>query len=286
MSSPAGSRYGRGPRPGARIRGPLLPHHVGLNRLLWVSAILLAPWIVILWFSQPVAGRAHDVEALVLGISAALIVGMLLSARLSGIGSPYAAMTLAATGVVAFIGCWFRLITRAATTSTTLFTTALLILPAIVLCGWQAIRLTRRNFRGVAPLSVRTTLTVIAIILIPMSIVLASLAPSVQMARHLRLVWTGLDVFELAGLFSTAWALSVGSRSVVVAGSCTGTLLCCDAWFNVISATGFAQLTAIGMACVEVPLAAITFAIAHRATTVHAGVPSTTLPQPERSESE
>ena len=91
---------------------------------------------------------------------------------------------------------------------------------------------------------------------------LAIVTPSEHDAWHLRLVWTGLDVFESLALAATALHLQRRSPGLAVAATITGSLLLSDAWFNIAASTGAAQLSAIGMGFVEVPLAALSFALA------------------------
>lgn len=53
-------------------------------------------------------------------------------------------------------------------------------------------------------------------------------------STHWRLAWVGFDIAELAGFALTGWALWRGRQIVIACLLVTGTLLCCDAWFDVI----------------------------------------------------
>jgi hypothetical protein len=79
---------------------------------------------------------------------------------------------------------------------------------------------------------------------------------------HLRIIWAGLDTLELVGLALTAWFLNQHSRFVVIAASFTAALLVSDAWINITSTRGGAQVSAIGMAVVELALATLSLSLA------------------------
>jgi hypothetical protein len=51
---------------------------------------------------------------------------------------------------------------------------------------------------------------------------------------HWRLAWVGFDIVLLAAFAATGWAFWRGRQVVIVFLLVTGTLLCCDAWFDVI----------------------------------------------------
>jgi hypothetical protein len=81
-----------------------------------------------------------------------------------------------------------------------------------------------------------------------------------------RTVWVGLDVAELAAFAATGWAAWHQRQVVIILMQITGTLLVCDAWFDVtldFGSRGFtiSLLTAL---VVELPLAFVMFASARR----------------------
>jgi hypothetical protein len=86
-------------------------------------------------------------------------------------------------------------------------------------------------------------------------------------------VWVGLDVAELAGFASTAWAAWNQRQILIVLMNVTGTLLVCDAWFDLALSWGghgffMSLITAVG---VELPLALLLFASARRLVRVTIG---------------
>jgi hypothetical protein len=85
-------------------------------------------------------------------------------------------------------------------------------------------------------------------------------------ATHWRLAWVGLDIFELIGFALIGWALWRGRQIAIAALLVTGTLLCADAWFDVIldlktSDMWFSVAEAVFM---ELPLAFLMFNAARR----------------------
>jgi hypothetical protein len=84
--------------------------------------------------------------------------------------------------------------------------------------------------------------------------------------RHWRGVWIVLDLAELLAFAATAWAAWRQRQIVVVLMIVTGTLLLCDAWFDVAleyGTKGF-RMSVVLAAVVEVPFAIMLFAGARR----------------------
>ena len=88
-----------------------------------------------------------------------------------------------------------------------------------------------------------------------------------------RAVWVGLDIAELLGFAATAWAAWSQRQIVIFFMIMTGTLLVCDAWFDLALDYGSSGFTTSVLSAVlaEVPLALIMFAAARRLikVTVH-----------------
>lgn len=107
-------------------------------------------------------------------------------------------------------------------------------------------------------------LAVAAVVLIPWAIALGQMLPSRHVADHWDAAWTGFDVILAISLLSTAWSflrrpdLSRGLAAI------SGTLLICDAWFDVLTASSGADLEiALLLALLgEIPLATICFLVA------------------------
>ena len=116
--------------------------------------------------------------------------------------------------------------------------------------------------------------------LIPLIVLLAITLPHRYAAGHWAVTWVGFDIALLGCLALTAWLACRRRQSVVIFAFTTATLLICDAWFDVTTASGRADMiTAIASALLlELPLAALLFALSHhlqqltlrRAQTAHA----------------
>ena len=79
-------------------------------------------------------------------------------------------------------------------------------------------------------------------------------------------VWVGLDVAELLGFAATAWAAWHQRQVVIFCMIITGTLLVCDAWFDLTLDYGSSGFTASILSAVlaALPLAFLLFAGARR----------------------
>ena len=81
-----------------------------------------------------------------------------------------------------------------------------------------------------------------------------------------RAVWVGLDIAELLGFAATAWAAWHQRQVVIFLMIMTGTLLLCDAWFDLALDYGSSGFTGSVLSAVlaEIPLAFLMFAGAWR----------------------
>ncbi len=81
-----------------------------------------------------------------------------------------------------------------------------------------------------------------------------------------RTVWVGLDIAELAGFAATGWAAWHQRQVVIFCMIITGTLLVCDAWFDIALDYGSRGFIAsvISAVLAELPLAFFMFAAARR----------------------
>jgi hypothetical protein len=101
--------------------------------------------------------------------------------------------------------------------------------------------------------------------LIPWIALLAVTLPHRYVAAHWTVTWVGFDIVLMAGLALTAWLAWRRRQAVVITAFMTATLLTCDAWFDITTASGRADtLTSVASALVlELPLAALLFAAAY-----------------------
>jgi hypothetical protein len=107
-------------------------------------------------------------------------------------------------------------------------------------------------------------------------VLLAATLPHHFSAHHWRAVWVNFDVFLLAAFAATAWAIWRQRQVLILLLMLVGTMLCCDAWFDVgtslaTSGLGISLLSAV---FAELPLAFLAFAGARRLlrATVAAGI--------------
>jgi hypothetical protein len=228
-----------------------------------LAALGLVPWIVLLFLTQAHSGEARDLVTVSIGVPVVVIIGLLTTAGLYAAGSVFAAMSATFTAAAAFIMSWFRYLTQTfEITGRSLVVLAVIVL-MIGFLGWVAAGASR--WQGAAPRHrwVSVVLVVAALLLTVGLFRIAALTPNHHEARHLRLVWTGLDVFEVIGLAGTCLALRARAPRVTMIAAYTAALLLCDAWFNVLASHGVGQVEAIALAAVEVPIAVLSLVVAY-----------------------
>ena len=107
-------------------------------------------------------------------------------------------------------------------------------------------------------------------------VVLAATLPHHFDAHHWRAVWVNFDVFLLAAFAATAWAIWRERQILILLLVLLGTMLFCDAWFDVgtsLATSGF-WISLLSAVFAELPLAVVAFAGARRLlrATVAAGI--------------
>ena len=92
--------------------------------------------------------------------------------------------------------------------------------------------------------------------------------PAQAVAHEWKLAWVGLDVAEAAGLLVVTWGGRRRRKMLLPAAIVTGTLLVCDAWFDVILTWGTSdwRWSVLSAVAAELPLAALLLAAAHQMT--------------------
>ncbi len=103
-----------------------------------------------------------------------------------------------------------------------------------------------------------------ALVLVPWVVVLVAALPSAHRAAHWDVAWAGFDVALALLLFAVALAAWRRSPWLEGAATASATLLFVDAWFDILTSTTGAELTAasIEAGLVELPLALICLLLA------------------------
>jgi hypothetical protein len=85
-------------------------------------------------------------------------------------------------------------------------------------------------------------------------------------AHHWRAVWVNFDLFLLVAFAATAWALWRQRQILILLLTVTGTMLCCDAWFDVGTSlrTSGVWMSLASAFFAELPLAFLAFVGARR----------------------
>ncbi|MGI5242488.1 hypothetical protein [Dactylosporangium sp. CA-139066] len=105
---------------------------------------------------------------------------------------------------------------------------------------------------------------VASVLMIPWVIALAVTLPPRYLAGHWRLTWVGFDLVLGAALAVTAWAALRRRQIMILAAVVSGTLLACDAWFDMVTASGHDRWVSLATALlIELPLAAWLFIVSY-----------------------
>jgi hypothetical protein len=104
--------------------------------------------------------------------------------------------------------------------------------------------------------------------------VLAVTLPKHYAAGHWRGAWVGFDFALLAAFATTAWAAWRERQVLIICLAVTATLLCCDAWFDLLFDLGTRQILMSVAAAVfaELPLAVLMFTVARRLLRMSVGI--------------
>jgi hypothetical protein len=100
-----------------------------------------------------------------------------------------------------------------------------------------------------------------ALLLLPWAAFLIVTLPRNYSANHWRVAWGGFDLGLGTAMVATAIAVARRSPFAEVAAAVTGTLLVCDAWFDVLTARTTSEIVQAGLEAllIELPLAALCF---------------------------
>jgi hypothetical protein len=114
--------------------------------------------------------------------------------------------------------------------------------------GWRRLR----RYGG-------TALLVGALVLIPWALYLGYTLPARHRVVHWDAIWFGFDLALALALLLTAVAAIRGRPWLAIPATASGTLLICDAWFDVLTARGAHELTTalLEAVLIELPLAAL-----------------------------
>jgi len=102
-------------------------------------------------------------------------------------------------------------------------------------------------------------LALVAIALIPWTLWLTFTLPSRHVSDDYDVAWVGFDVALAVVIGATAWTIVRGSRWLVPLAAVAGTMLVCDAWFDITTSSGATERTLAILEAIfaELPLAAI-----------------------------
>src|SRR3954465_14682473 len=92
--------------------------------------------------------------------------------------------------------------------------------------------------RRLLPRRVGMALGVVAVALVPWTLWLTFTLPTRHVTHHYRGAWVGFDIFLAVAFGATALAALQASEWLQPLAALTGTMLLCDAWFDVVTSAG------------------------------------------------
>ncbi len=112
-------------------------------------------------------------------------------------------------------------------------------------------------------------LGLVAVGLVPWTLYLTFTLPSRHVTFHYDLAWVGFDVALAAAFAATTWAAIRSSHWLVPFAAVAGTMLVCDAWFDIVTSHEGGQMWGAVAEAVfaELPLAALCAFIVYDAET-------------------
>ncbi|MGA2210514.1 MAG: hypothetical protein ABSH30_12840 [Acidimicrobiales bacterium] len=233
----------------------------------FVAAAFLVPWIAVLLRTQHREVLNHHSRLLWLLIGVLMVAGMLSTGCLARIESRYTVIAATFTATFLFVDAWFNVLTSVGLLRALLVGFAIVVqLPISVVSLVLARRVTlQRGGAHVAPRLTSVAFMAGAVLLVPFTLRRIARTTPIQIGFHQRIAWSGLDVFELAGLLVTGWCVRQRAPWMAMAGVATGTLLMSDAIFNIVTASSSTVFAALAMAAIgELPLCVLSFALAIR----------------------
>jgi hypothetical protein len=99
----------------------------------------------------------------------------------------------------------------------------------------------------------------VAVFLVPWTLYLTFTLPSRHVTDHYDLAWVGFDIALATAVGATAWAAVRRLQWLVPLAAVTGTMLVCDAWFDIVTSQTGGEIVEAALEAVfgELPLAAI-----------------------------
>ena len=106
----------------------------------------------------------------------------------------------------------------------------------------------------------------VAVALVPWTVLLNAHLPSQHLAAHWDTAWTGFDVALACVIAGVVVSAVRGSPLLGRLAAAAGAMLVCDAWFDTLTASTRTEVivAVVEAVAVELPLALLCFAIAHR----------------------
>lgn len=227
-----------------------------------VAALGLVPWAVALWWIQSRSGVIHHAAWLTSTLIGTVYVATLIAVGAAIAWPRWAAIAGSVGMTVAITATAFHVVTTGSRGSGMSRGVGLAALILVVLAtSWLVRAVTCNPVPGRVQLARAGVLVGLALLAAPAA-QLVQVTPALVPVSHLRFAWVGLDAAEILGLAVTAWCAWRRAWWGVITGSVTAALLFTDAARNVLATAGTAQIQAVAMSAIELPLAVGAIAVA------------------------
>ena len=246
----AGYRGSEGRRVDVESSGqpPLPPIPRWVTWLFTLAAVALLPWTLYLTFTLPSRHVTTHYDLAWVGFDIGLAAAFSGTSWAAVRRSRWLIPLAAVTGTMLVCDAWFDVMTSsgAGEIGEAVAEAIFAELPLAGVCAFIVY-------------DSETFLAFAAVALLPWTLYLTFTLPSRHVTTHYDLAWVGFDIGLAAAFSGTSWAAVRRSRWLIPLAAVTGTMLVCDAWFDVMTSSGAGEIgEAVAEAIfAELPLAGV-----------------------------
>jgi hypothetical protein len=126
--------------------------------------------------------------------------------------------------------------------------------------------MSKAKAKSILPPWISSAYIIMAVVLSPWMVYLASSLPTHYLSSHWDISWVGLDIGITLSIFITGILAKMRSKLLAISSTMTGTFLLIDAWFDVTTSTRGTELKeALILAILfEIPIALMSLYIAYK----------------------
>jgi hypothetical protein len=245
---------------------PLSRYSAQLQILYLVGVIIMLPWIVFVYNDEPKHAIAYNVPLMRFGLTALLVTTVGATSLMLRNSNPMAALTGTISATLAAVTTWFAIVPATPHRLPVTLTFSLVVLLPTTLFSIAAARHALRIKTTNAAAKLGTYLGALAVMMAPLAVMIALTAHPEQTDIRERLLWTGLDLAELAAVCAVLITLRRRSIYLPIAAVAAATLFVCDAWYDVVGSAGTTDVSSVVMLAIEIPVVLLCLWVAYQGT--------------------